>query len=481
MVFSSLFFLTVFLPLTILLYYLIPSIRWKNILLLLASLIFYAWGEPRYVILILLSILVNYVSGCLIGGFPRRNRVRSVLTLAGSVIFNLGLLVYFKYFTFLADSVRRILGLSFSVKDIALPIGISFFTFQGLSYVIDVYRDTAEDPSERIVQRNLVSLALYIAMFPQLIAGPIVRYHDIQPYLNRRTHSVQQFSDGIEIFIIGLAKKVLLANILGETVTLIMEENAQMINAPIAWLGVICYSLQLFYDFSGYSEMAIGLGKMFGFEFQINFNYPYISRSVSEFWRRWHMSLSQWFRDYLYIPLGGSRTGNVYVNLFIVFLATGIWHGAAVGFILWGMWHGLFVILERYFRTHRIIKCRIPGILQWLYTMFVAAMGWTMFRIVGVSDSLRYYAVMFGLRKPEFVRFGLGYYLNRRLVCVLIAACLACVPWKEVLKEKLPGIRNASGSVAAVLVRRAVLILLFILSFLFIANSTYNPFIYFRF
>ena len=479
MVFSSLIFLTVFLPVTIILYYMIPSIRWKNCLLLLCSLFFYAWGEPKYVFLMIASIIANYSFGLLIHTVRGRGWKRVLLV--GGVLFNLGLLFYFKYFGFFGQLLGRVLSRPITFKEIALPIGISFFTFQGMSYVIDVFRENPDDESSFVVQKNFLDLALYIAMFPQLIAGPIVRYHDIRPYLRGRTHSAAQFARGVELFVWGLAKKVLLANLLGKTVDLIMVENVGMINAPIAWLGSICYSLQLFFDFFGYSQMAIGLGKMFGFEFQDNFNYPYISSSITEFWRRWHISLSQWFRDYLYIPLGGSRKGNVYFNLFVVFLATGLWHGAALGFVVWGLWHGMFILIERFFKKHPLGRLRLPKPVTWLYTMLVAVLGWTLFRLVRLRDAWHYLQIMFGRIKPEFLRYGLAWYLDARTITVLIAAILFCVPWLEVLRKPIPKLDRILTSPAVTVCRRILALLLLALCFLFIANSSYNPFIYFRF
>lgn len=480
MVFSSQVFLVVFLPVTILLYYVIPSLWWKNTLLLVGSLVFYAWGEPKYVFLMLASIVVTYGFGLAIHALRERKGLSRLLMIL-TVLFHIGLLLYFKYFNFLAETVGLILHRSFEIQNIILPIGISFFTFQGMSYVIDVYREDPEDPSKFVVQKNFIDLALYIAMFPQLIAGPIVRYHDIQPYLRGRKHSFAQFSRGIETFVVGLAKKVLLANILGQTVDTIMIQNVDMINAPIAWLGAVCYSLQLYYDFSGYSEMAIGLGRMFGFEFQINFNAPYISKSVTEFWRRWHISLSQWFRDYLYIPMGGSRKGNVYLHLFIVFLATGIWHGAAFGFIIWGLWHGFFVLAERYCKKKKLIHFHIPGIVKWLYTMLVAVLGWTLFKLVDLEQSFRYFSIMFGGTKPDFIRYGLSWYLDKKTITALIAALLLCVPWLKILKDKNQAAVDLLEKTPVLLARRVLVLGLLLLCFLFISNSTYNPFIYFRF
>ncbi|MBQ4562360.1 MAG: MBOAT family protein [Clostridia bacterium] len=472
MVFSSTIFLCVFLPLVLLLYYIAPGKWAKNIVLLVFSLIFYGWGEPRLLILMVVSLLANYLFGILIHHSHLKDR-KGKLWLWLSVVFNIGLLFYFKYFTFAAESIAALTGADWVIKEIALPIGISFYTFQGMSYVIDVYR---EDISVKpMVQKNPVKVALYISMFPQLIAGPIVRYEDILPYLDKRKHTLEKFAEGVEVFIIGLAKKVIFANLLGEVATSLMETNVGMIGTSHAWLGAICYTMQIFYDFSGYSEMAIGLGKMFGFEFMQNFNFPYISRSITEFWRRWHISLSGWFRDYLYIPLGGNRRGNVYFNLFVVFLATGIWHGAAWGFVIWGLWHGAFMLIERILKKHPL-SVRLPkflsGALGWVYSMLVVIFGWVLFRIVDLPATLDYIKLMLGIGNPEYVRYGVMYYLNARTLTVLIAAVICCFPWKNIIKPK--------GAWFTVF-KRIALTALFVISFMLITNSTYNPFIYFRF
>ncbi|MBQ6542019.1 MAG: MBOAT family protein [Lachnospiraceae bacterium] len=482
MVFSSIVFLVCFLPTTIILYYIVPSIKWKNLLLLISSLLFYAWGEPIYVLLMIASIIANYFFGRLIHSLKQkgaRGVARTFLLFA--LLFNLGLLLYFKYFNFLIDVFNKISSLHISIKEIALPIGISFFTFQGMSYVIDVWRDNPKNAEESVVQKNIIDLAMYIAMFPQLIAGPIVRYHDIRRFLRERRHSFDQFSRGIEVFVYGLAKKVLIANTLGQTVDAIMISNVNYINAPIAWLGTICYSLQLFFDFYGYSQMAIGLGKMFGFEFQKNFDYPYSSFSITDFWRRWHISLSQWFRDYLYIPLGGSRKGNVYFNLLIVFIATGVWHGAGFGFLIWGLWHSLFVILERFIRNHHLIRIRIPKVLKWFYTMFVVLIGWTLFKLVDLRAFIYYFEIMFGIVRPTFVSMTLRYYLDARTVFMLIAATLCCIPWQRIISSRFKINGKKTLVFSTQIVRRVFVIVLLVLCYLFISNSKYNPFIYFRF
>ena len=338
MVFSSMVFLCIFLPVVFLLHLLLPGIRAKNGMLLLASLAFYAYGEPVYVILMIASAFVNYLSALLIGKNPAGKKA----VMAVNVILNLGVLVLFKYTGFLAESVNTILGTAIPVPSIRLPIGISFFTFQAMSYVIDVYRGVTG------AQKNFGKVLLYISFFPQLIAGPIVKYHDIAQEIENRTQTVDGVTDGIRRFVVGLSKKVLISNTVGLVADTLFAADVSGLNAAAAWIGAVSYMLQIYFDFSGYSDMAIGLGEMFGFHFKENFNYPYISGSIREFWRRWHMSLSGWFQEYLYIPLGGSRKGKIrtVINKFIVFLCTGIWHGANVTFLFWGLYHGCFLMLE---------------------------------------------------------------------------------------------------------------------------------------
>ena len=484
MVFSSSIFLFVFLPLTLLLYYITPrNITVKNVILLVFSLIFYAWGEPKYIILMIVSIILNYLFGLCIHKRHLQGQ-KGVGILVFSVLLNIGLLFYFKYFNLLADTAQLLLNLDWDIKQIALPIGISFFTFQGLSYVIDVYREDVSSPETTVVQKSLLKLALYISMFPQLIAGPIVRYTDIETSLSVRPNTLSQFTSGVEIFIIGLAKKAILANLLGETADTIMQDNFMIISCAQAWIGILCYTLQIYYDFCGYSEMAIGLGRMFGFEFKKNFDYPYISRSITEFWRRWHISLSQWFRDYLYIPLGGNRRGNVYVNLFIVFLATGIWHGADWSFLFWGIWHGIFILIERIMKK-RSIRIPVPKtlapILGWFYTMLVVISGWILFYTTSTIKTLEYVKLMFGLERREFIGFDTSWYLNGRTLTVFVAAIVCCLPWKQILEKRIPKICGLWEHPAFVLAKRIVLLFFMFICFLLIVNSSYNPFIYFRF
>ncbi|MCR4741140.1 MAG: MBOAT family protein [Lachnospiraceae bacterium] len=492
MVFSSIIFLCFFMPVMIAGYYILPE-KFRNLFLILGSLLFYAWGGPGYVFIMLASIIGNYVFGILIdlsgsrlSGTKRLTTGRIFLIL--SVIYNLGILFYFKYFTFVLTTVHDLFAPNLTIKEITLPIGISFYTFQGMSYVIDVYRGLGFNDSkkerETLVQKNPLNLALYISMFPQLIAGPIVRYTDIRPFLEKREVNGEKFIRGAERFIIGLAKKAILANTLGECADKIFTSEFSYMGVPVAWLGAVLYTLQIYYDFSGYSDMAIGLGRIFGFEFMENFNYPYISRSISEFWRRWHISLSSWFRDYVYIPLGGNRKGNVYLNLFIVFLLTGIWHGAAYGFIIWGIWHGLFILAERAFQKNKI-RIKLPEAVKWLYTMLVVMLGWVLFKLEDIAKTFEYIKAMFGFDGESYTEFSVRFYLDNKMIFILIVAILAAIPWAQVLPRHaaafIASFSMDEGTGVRVVIKRTLLLLLLAVSFMFIVNSSYNPFIYFRF
>ena len=386
MVFSSMVFLCIFLPVVFLLHLLLPGIRAKNGMLLLASLAFYAYGEPVYVILMIASAFVNYLSALLI----ERNPAGKKAVMAVNVILNLGVLVLFKYTGFLAESVNTIFGTAIPVPSIRLPIGISFFTFQAMSYVIDVYRGVTG------AQKNFGKVLLYISFFPQLIAGPIVKYHDIAQEIENRTQTVDGVTDGIRRFVVGLSKKVLISNTVGLVADTLFAADVSGLNAAAAWIGAVSYMLQIYFDFSGYSDMAIGLGEMFGFHFKENFNYPYISGSIREFWRRWHMSLSGWFQEYLYIPLGGSRKGKIrtVINKFIVFLCTGIWHGANVTFLFWGLYHGCFLMLEEIVPAIREQGGKVKSFFQHVYTLLVVLIGFVFFRADSMDKDYVY-----GLRK----------------------------------------------------------------------------------
>ncbi len=492
MVFSSIIFLCFFLPIMLIGYYCIPK-KLKNLWLLCGSLFFYAFGEPIYILIMLASIIGNYCFGLLISNCEaKHNIILKRISLTITILFNLGILFYFKYFNLFIDTVNAVFNRHILYDTVALPIGISFYTFQGMSYVIDVYRQDGklDEKGNRIelVQRNPLNLALYISMFPQLIAGPIVRYTDIKDSLETRRLDINMLALGIERFIVGLAKKAILANSLGEVADRIFSSQLDYMGAPVAWLGAILYTLQIYFDFSGYSDMAIGLGKMFGFEFCENFNYPYISKSISEFWRRWHISLSTWFRDYLYIPLGGNRKGNAYINLLIVFLATGIWHGAAWGFLVWGLWHGLFRVIERYCEKNLKLsqaKNKIPGVIKWVYTMLVVILGWVLFKLEELPKTIEYVKTMFGLNNNGYVEFDLRYYLDNKMIFILIIAILVSIPWAEVLPRRIAGriagFVQAGENTTAGVIRRVLLIVLLVVCFMFIVNSTYNPFIYFRF
>ncbi len=478
MVFSSIYFLCFFLPFTIIFYYILPD-KIKNMFLLLMSVVFYACSGVKALPILLLSIAVNYVVGLLLHKYNKQaSRMRLYLIMG--VIFNVGTLFLFKYLNWIVSMIDSIVGTPLPWNDIMLPIGISFYTFQGLSYVIDVYREEKKG-NNKFYQPKLINLALYISMFPQLIAGPIVRYNDINSALSSRSHSYEKMQHGLTRFTFGLAKKVLIADYLGETAQLIMINYFDMINCSSAWLGAICYTLQIYFDFSAYSDMAIGLGCVFGFEFCENFNMPYISRSITEFWRRWHISLSGWFRDYLYIPLGGNRKGNVYFHLGIVFLVTGLWHGAEWGFLIWGVWHGIFIIAERILKNQKILIIKncsktmhvVKALLGWLYTMFIVTLGWVLFAIVDLKKTLNYIKVMFGIVRYDFIAFDTFYFLSKREILILILAIIFCFPLKKLFKK--------FNYKDVWFVQGAFVLVLLALVYVKIVNNGYSPFIYFRF
>lgn len=464
MVFSSMVFLCIFLPVVFLLHLLLPGIRAKNGMLLLASLAFYAYGEPVYVILMIASAFVNYLSALLIGKNPAGKKA----VMAVNVILNLGVLVLFKYTGFLAESVNTIFGTAIPVPSIRLPIGISFFTFQAMSYVIDVYRGVTG------AQKNFGKVLLYISFFPQLIAGPIVKYHDIAQEIENRTQTVDGVTDGIRRFIVGLSKKVLISNTVGLVADTLFAADVSGLNAAAAWIGAVSYMLQIYFDFSGYSDMAIGLGEMFGFHFKENFNYPYISGSIREFWRRWHMSLSGWFQEYLYIPLGGSRKGKIrtVINKFIVFLCTGIWHGANVTFLFWGLYHGCFLMLEEIVPAIREQGGKVKSFFQHVYTLLVVLIGFVFFRADSMYQGAAWIKTMFTGFGSNTAAISLA--LEQLTPLYLVTAAVgivACCPVKMLVKKgRAYEAVTAAGSLA-----------LLLLCMLSLASGTYNPFIYFRF
>ena len=473
MVFSSFVFLIYFLPITVLGYYLMPG-KGKNLWLLLASLIFYAWGEPKYIILMLVSILINYGLGLLIE--KENSQAGRKAWMIFSVIYNLGILVWFKYLHFFADTVDSVFGLSLVkqhpfLETITMPIGISFFTFQILSYVIDVYRKEVK------AQRNPLKLALYISLFPQLIAGPIVRYIDVAEQIEHRTITFDKAYRGTVRFMRGFIKKVLLSNTLAQVATMAFDDKLAVGSMSMAWIGIICYSLQIYFDFSGYSDMAIGLGKIFGFDFLENFNYPYISRSVREFWRRWHISLSSWFRDYLYIPLGGSRKGawRTYRNLFIVFFVTGLWHGASYNFILWGLFHGMFLVLERW-KFGAFLE-RIPQVFRHIYTLLIVMIAWVFFRAETLPEAGQYLLQMVNVTHWNWNVVYTN--INPEQVTFMILGILFSLPVVDRFTERF--VENGRRKQVWNSLYLAVVGGGFILSICYMTGSGFNPFIYFRF
>lgn len=464
MVFSSLLFLWLFLPVVVAGYYIVPS-KCKNILLLISSLLFYAWGEPVYILLMLFSIFFNCGTGLLIDRF---RKIDGIL-LAVNVVGNLALLGFFKYYDFFIGLVNSCFKTTFPEKNIPLPIGISFFTFQILSYVIDLYRGRYP------VQKNILNLALYISFFPQLIAGPIVRYVDIDRQLESRTHSTQKAMEGIRHFLYGLGKKVLIANVLGQCVDSIYAMELSEVTGAFAWLAAGMYMLQIYYDFSGYSDMAIGLGKLFGFDFPENFNYPYLSKSVQEFWRRWHISLGTWFREYLYFPLGGSRKGAVrtYVNLMIVFLVTGLWHGAGMTFVLWGVYYGVLQVIERLGFKKILGKYPVIG---WSYTFLAALFGWVLFRADTFAQAGGMMVRMICPWKYLQTDVLLQNIVDHRAFVMLIVGLLGC-GFIQKIWQRIPGTKRWKYSIG----EAVWCAILGVLSLAALAGNTYNPFIYFRF
>ncbi len=484
MVFSSATFLFLFLPVVILGQLLLFSNRLRNLFLLVASLFFYAWGEQLYVVILIISIISNYSFGLLINRY-REKRLGAKLLLAFAVVVNLGILAIFKYSGFLVDNLNSftepLLDYSFAVGPVHMPIGISFFTFQAISYVVDIYRNNAE------AQKNPFYVGLYISMFPQLIAGPIVRYKDIADQIKSRVVTWTGFTYGVERFVYGLAKKMILANSFGEVADKIFAVPPDHMNFSLAWLGVIMYTLQIYFDFSGYSDMAIGLGRMFGFKYLENFNYPYISRSMQEFWRRWHISLSNWFRDYLYFPLGGSRCSlwRTYFNLFIVFFLCGLWHGASWTFVLWGMYHGFFLVAERAGLSNILERTWRP--IAHAYLLLAVMVGWALFRADTMEQATTFLMAMIGLGSGAGDLFHAWLYIDMELIILfmigLIAAtplCKTVLPLHSDFESKDLSVKTGTYMAVSTL-RTGFISLLLLFCWMSLASGSYNPFIYFRF
>lgn len=463
-------FLWLFLPVVFVLCLLIRKPKYQNNLLLIFSLFFYAWGMPYYVILLLVSVIINWICGV---WMEKWEKGRTVVLIV-SVVANLGLLGYFKYANFILNTIDALIpgGNTLPRLNIGLPIGISFFTFQAMSYVIDLYR------GEYKAQKNPLNLALYISFFPQLIAGPIVKYRDVNKQIVERTVTGEKIALGFRRFIYGLAKKVIISNILAISVDRIYATDMTRVNSALAWTAAICYTLQIYYDFSGYSDMAIGLGRMFGFDFLENFNYPYISSSIKEFWRRWHISMSSWFREYLYIPLGGNRKGKIrtYINLFIVFAATGLWHGASWNFVGWGLFHGFFIILERLGFGKLLEKSRI---LSRIYCLLVVIVGWVFFRANDTGTAIEIIKRMFMPWQYNSGNMILGVIMNAKTLLITFIAIIACGPVQQIFKIK--ALEKVAAKWKNSLPEAIVLALLLFYSITLLANDAYNPFIYFRF
>ena len=481
MVFSSLVFIFLVLTGTLTIYYIVPK-PFKNTVILLSSIVFYTWGEPSYVIVMLISTLIDYCAGLVIWKWGANKVIRRIALIV-SIVMNLTLLGLFKYSGFVASNINAVAedavlnineAFFFGIKDLplnTLPIGISFFTFQSMSYTIDMYRGEIE------VQKNPISFAAFVTLFPQLVAGPIVRYSDISKELDRRTRNIDKIYDGVVRFITGMGKKVLIANSVGglwDTVLADVQSGVP-VSAAAAWLGVIAYTLQIYFDFSGYSDMAIGLGKMMGFNFPENFNYPYLSKSVSEFWRRWHITLGAWFRSYVYIPLGGNRKGmgRTIFNLGVVWLLTGIWHGADWTFIIWGVLYGVFIILERLFLGKLLVK--LPDFVSWLYTILLVMFGWVLFASPDLGTAGAYFGSMFGSSGILFDTTTVYLLINYGLILAL-GIFAATDAWKNIV-ERVSKRAPAVVHILMPVCKTAV----FVLCTAYLVDATYNPFLYFNF
>lgn len=468
MVFSSLTFLFVFLPIVLLIYYISPR-PLKNFVILLFSLIFYAWGEPKFIFLIILSILINYIGALQIVKNSSDTEKRKFIFIT-LLLIDISILFFFKYYGFIISSIGSLFGIDLVIRDIPLPLGISFYTFQQISYIIDVYTKKTK------VQKNLINFAAYITMFPQLIAGPIVKYNDIESQLKNRNENLTQFSSGVHRFIIGLGKKVLLANSIGALWSEIKVIPLNEISILTSWIGIIAFALQIYFDFSGYSDMAIGLAKMFGFEFLENFNYPYISKSVTEFWRRWHISVGTWFREYLYIPLGGNKKGNLIQirNLFVVWFTTGLWHGASFNFIAWGIYFGVILFIEKI--IFKNILNKLPSFLCHIYTLILVLIGWVIFDMNTLSSAMEYISIMFGLSNNLVVDKLSLFILSNNIVILLIGIICSTTLLPNVFKKLRSSLKKSN-----IFIIISMYLIIFILSISYLVGESFNPFLYFRF
>lgn len=499
MVFSSFTFLIFFLPFTTIIYYLLKQ-KQRNIFLLVMSLIFYMWGGPQYLLVMVGVIIINYFCGIFIDKFERNCRpIAKKMALTAGIAANLLVLIVFKYTNFAVENINAALPVfgidPIFMKHILLPVGISFYIFQSISYIVDIYRN------EAYVQKKITNLALYISLFPQLVAGPIVRYNTIERQIENRKVTFNAFNTGLKIFILGLGKKVLIANSMaGLADTVFLLDPLNLSHATL-WIGAVAYTLQIYFDFSGYSDMAIGLGMMFGFTFPVNFNYPYISTSITEFWRRWHISLSTWFKDYLYIPMGGNRVKmpRIYLNLLIVFTATGIWHGANWTFLIWGLYHGFFIIIDKITGFNNIKRFKA---LRWFITTIIVIVGWVIFRSDSIPQAITYISIMFAIKSVEAIAVDTSFFMHWQYAVIFAMGIFGATPvlknlvFKDLFiieknpeskqlilvipKHKIQTSVIGTTGITTFAINTYLLLILFI-CFLSLANSSYNPFIYFRF
>ncbi|MBE5960738.1 MAG: MBOAT family protein [Lachnospiraceae bacterium] len=472
MVFSSLLFLFRYLPLVLVIYFIVPR-KLRNTVLFIASLIFYAWGEPVYVVIMLFSTLVDYTHGMLVHHFKERGDLKKARMIVGSsMIINLALLGFFKYSDFIIGNINAITKSNIPLLNLALPIGISFYTFQTMSYTVDIYRGEAK------VQKNIISFGAYVALFPQLIAGPIVQYKTIAEQLQERRESKDQFAYGVMRFMTGLGKKVLLANNIGLLWDTIQGMSSSNMTVLLSWMGITAFAFQIYFDFSGYSDMAIGLGNMFGFTFLENFNYPYMSKSITEFWRRWHISLGSWFRDYVYIPLGGNRAGlgKQIRNIAIVWLLTGIWHGASWNFVMWGVYFGVLLVIEKFVLLKYLKK--LPVIVSHIYTIFLVWIGWVIFAFDDLSRGIDYLKTMFFVNGNAFASTETIYILLNYAVLFVILI-LASTDYPNRLAARFARKREESAVLS--IAKAVFIIVIFVLAVAYLVDASYNPFLYFRF
>lgn len=467
MEFNSIIFICLFFPITFLMNLIVRK-KYRNFVLLMFSIIFLFWISFEGLITLFILTVINYIMGCLLNRVKRRKAI-----LASGIFINIVSLCYFKYTNFLIDNINYFINDKLEQLKILVPIGISFFVFKAISYLIDVYWNKVD------YEKNIIDFCLYMLFFSQVLSGPIIRYVDIKKDLKERSIILKDMNEGLIRFILGLAKKVIIANNLGVIVDTIWSLSTNELSISVAWIGSIAYTLQIYFDFSGYSDMAIGIAKVFGFNFKENFNYPYMSTSISDFWRRWHISLSSWFKDYIYIPLGGSRTGNVYFNIFVVFLITGIWHGSAWNFIIWGIWNGFFNIMEKYFASKGQVigkGNKIKIYVSRIYTLLVVNLGWVFFRAPDLNSAIKYIYTMFGFGNANMVSYSASWFLDNFTIMLFITALIFSVPY---LKNKYQ--KMFVNNYLRYIVEKLVLIALFIICFMTVISSSYSSFIYFQF